>query len=101
MRSLLHDLRLAARSLARSPGLTSAAILCFALGLGATCAVFSVVDAVLLRDARCADPDRVVVIQGREPERAQLPLTARPRSPAWRAPPRSAPTWWGQASLCA
>jgi putative ABC transport system permease protein len=75
MRSVLHDLRLAARSLARSPGLTAAAILCFALGLGATCAVFSVVDAVLLRDARCADPDRVVVLLGRGREEAQLPLS--------------------------
>ena len=76
MRSVLHDLRLAARSLARSPGLASAAILCFALGLGATCAVFSVVDAVLLRDARCADPDQVVMILGQGADDAQLPLSA-------------------------
>jgi predicted permease len=64
MSSAWQDLRLAARSLARSPGLAVAVVLCFTLGLGAACTVFSVLDAVLLRDLRCADPDRVVAISG-------------------------------------
>ncbi len=45
---LLHDLRYAGRGIARSPGFASTAILTMALGIGATTAVFSVVDATLL-----------------------------------------------------
>jgi putative ABC transport system permease protein len=75
MRSVVHDVQLAARSLGRSPGLTAAAVLCLALGLGATCAVFSVIDAVLLRDLQCADPDRVVLVWGQSGDEGQLPLS--------------------------
>lgn len=55
-----QDLRLAARTLARSSGFTITAILVAALGVGATTAAFSVSDHVLLRPLPFRDPDRLV-----------------------------------------
>lgn len=49
MEQLLHDLRFALRTLARRPLITIAAILCLGLGIGATTAVFSLVNSILLR----------------------------------------------------
>jgi putative ABC transport system permease protein len=49
MENLFLDLRLAFRSLLRTPGFTAAAVITLALGIGATTALFSVVDAVMLR----------------------------------------------------
>ncbi len=60
MRALFDDLRLAVRSLAMSPGFTAVAVLTLGVSIGATTAVYSVVDSVLLRSLPFDRPERLV-----------------------------------------
>ncbi len=62
MSTLLQDLRYAARSLFRNPSFAIAAILTLALGIGATTAIFTVVNAVVFRPLPVDRPDRLVAI---------------------------------------
>ena len=61
MDSLLQALRYAARTLRRSPSFTLVVTVTLALGIGANTALFSVIDALMLRKPTVADPDRLVV----------------------------------------
>jgi len=65
---MLNDLQYAARTLRHNPLIAGVAILTLALGIGASAAVFSVVDAVLLRPLPFHDPDRLVRIHAVTPE---------------------------------
>src|SRR5688572_1992403 len=58
--TLLRNLRYACRGLVRTPGFTATVVLTLAVGIGANTAVFSAIDAVLLRPLPFPDPDRLV-----------------------------------------
>src|ERR1700719_683127 len=68
LRLLLQHLKLAFRVLKNSPGYSLLVIVILALGIGANTAVFSVIDAVLLRQLPYGDPTRLVVLWEKNPQ---------------------------------
>lgn len=65
--SLVQDIRLALRALRRSPGFSAVSILTLALGIGASTAIFSVVNGVLLKPLPFSDPNRLIVFWSSAP----------------------------------
>src|SRR5688572_12158287 len=88
MNTLLQDLRYGLRMLLKNPGVSIVAIITLALGIGANTAIFSVVNAVLLKPLTYHDPDRLVSLW------ESVPVHGR-----WRASPANFHDWKKQNTL--
>lgn len=71
MKTIGQDLRYGARMLLKNPGVTAVAVITLALGIGANTAIFSVVNAVMLRPLPYRNPDRLVSLWANVPERGR------------------------------
>jgi putative ABC transport system permease protein len=67
MENLFKDLRYGARSFLKRPGFVAIAVSTLALGIGATTAMFTVVNSVLLRPLQLPEPERIVLLEGVNP----------------------------------
>ena len=77
MRKLTRDLRLALRQLGKTPGFSLTVVLMLALGIGATTAIFSLVEGILLRPLPFQDSDRLVIVGDHLGDNTGIGVTAR------------------------
>ena len=76
MNTLWQDLRYGARMLIKQPGFTLIAVLTLALGIGATTAIFSVVNSIILRPLAYRDPDKLMWVYRMQPPVERSPVSA-------------------------
>uniref|UniRef100_Q027Q2 Permease n=1 Tax=Solibacter usitatus (strain Ellin6076) TaxID=234267 RepID=Q027Q2_SOLUE len=75
----LHDVRYALRALRKNPGFAAIAVLTLAFGIGGNTAIFTMVDAVALRNLPYRDPDRLMAIETRKVQQPEIePWTSAP-----------------------
>src|SRR5882672_4002455 len=75
MDTFLKDLRFALRIFAKNPGFSATAVLTLALGIGANTAIFSVVNAVLIRPLSFPESDRLLWIRERNAKAGNFPIS--------------------------
>jgi putative ABC transport system permease protein len=85
MNGIFQDIRYALRQLRKSPGFTAVAVITLALGIGANTAVFSVLDAVMLRPLPFHDPSRLLALKPTEPGRSDDVGVSYPAFLDWRS----------------
>jgi putative ABC transport system permease protein len=76
MTDVIRDIRFVARTLLRAPLFATLAVVTLAVGIGGTTALFSLVDAVMLRALPFKDPDRLVEIFGQDSTRSGMRVPA-------------------------
>ena len=83
MRDVWSDIRYGARMLARNPASTAAAVVTLAMGIGANTAIFSIVDAVLLRPLPFKDPAQLVLLTESNPGKVDKTGVSYPSYTEW------------------
>src|SRR5262245_45625434 len=82
----MSDLKFALRQLLKHPGFTAVAVLTLAVGIGANSAIFSLIYGVLLKPLPYPEPDRLVTLWERSPQRGvEQELVSGPNYLDWRA----------------